>query len=119
MAVPFTIRRLQQLSAERDDEWHARTHAPQWTILEWAGAMCGEAGEAANVAKKIRRVETDMELRVSTPNIEELRRKLGEECADVLIYLTLLCEKAGVDLELHTQLKFNSVSKEFNFPQML
>ncbi len=26
-----------------------------WNPLEWAGALCGEAGEAANIAKKLRR----------------------------------------------------------------
>lgn len=26
------------------------------------------------------------------------RRRLGEECADVLIYLLLVCERAGIDL---------------------
>lgn len=28
----------------------------------------------------------------------DMRRRLGEECADVLLYLLLLCEHAGIDL---------------------
>ncbi len=27
------------------------------------------------------------------------RDRLGEECADVLLYLLLICERAGIDLE--------------------
>ena len=29
---------------------------------------------------------------------EEFHRKLGEECADILLYLLLIAERAGVDL---------------------
>ena len=29
----------------------------------------------------------------------EFRARLGEECADVLLYLLLICERAGIDLE--------------------
>ena len=28
----------------------------------------------------------------------EFRARLGEECADVLLYLLLICERAGIDL---------------------
>ena len=40
-----------------------------WNALEWAGAMCGEAGEAANLCKKLRRRGADAE-----PFIAELVR---------------------------------------------
>ena len=32
----------------------------------------------------------------------KFRRRLGEECADVLIYLLLICERAGIDLDQAT-----------------
>lgn len=67
-----------------------------WSPLEWAGAMCGEAGEAANYAKKLLRIrdgltgnkETDM-------SQDDLRRKVMNECADTIIYADLLIQSIG------------------------
>ncbi len=33
------------------------------------------------------------------------RDRLGEECADVLLYLLLICERAGIDLETAARAK--------------
>ncbi len=33
------------------------------------------------------------------------RDRLGEECADVLLYLLLICERAGIDLEAAARAK--------------
>ncbi len=35
----------------------------------------------------------------------EFRARLAEECADVLLYLLLICERAGVDLEAAARAK--------------
>lgn len=57
---------LEQLSAtngRRCERWHgAGWKGPDdaWTIADWSNAMAGEAGEAANVVKKLRRVQTDL-----------------------------------------------------------
>jgi hypothetical protein len=51
---------VQEMSVSRANRWHGGDFR-QWSGLEWAGAMCGEAGEAANVAKKLRRVELEID----------------------------------------------------------
>lgn len=113
-----------------------------WSVLEWAGAAAGEMGEAANVAKKLKRLEsskacdhfnqgdsvrTDFTppapacfdcgepiFKHPTPNRIELNKMLGHEIADVIIYLDLLAASQGIDLEEVVREKFNIVSKRVN-----
>lgn len=101
------LRRLREISLRRDAECFTQCH--DWTILEWAGAMAGEAGEAANVAKKIRR---------DGPSAE-LRQQLADEIADTLIYLDILAAQEGIDLELAVARKFNEVSRKKGFEETL
>ena len=44
----------------------------------------------------------------------EFRERLGQECADVLLYLLLICERAGIDLESATRAKLKV--NEANYP---
>jgi NTP pyrophosphatase (non-canonical NTP hydrolase) len=90
-----------------------------WTPLEWAGAMCGEAGEAANVAKKMRQLEQGIPTREGERELVELTGRLGEELADTLIYLDLLAARCGIDLSQAVRAKFNATSDEFNMPVKL
>lgn len=69
-----------------------------WNPLEWAGAMAGEAGEACNKAKKLRRGEA----------IDPL--EIGKEIADTVIYADLLAQRLGLRLEDLVANKFNEVS---------
>lgn len=113
------LARLRAQSSARADTWHGDD---KWTILEWAGAMAGEAGEAANAAKKIRRVQQKIAKRaaeVAPDAMDTLRLKLAEEIADTLIYLDLLAAQADINIESAVTAKFNSVSEEFGFPQRL
>src|SRR5262245_56349155 len=78
-----------------------------WTVLEWAGAMCGEAGEAANVAKKCRRLATTRHAcREDEKDARALEKQLGEELADLVIYADLLAASIGLDLGEAIKAKF-------------
>lgn len=50
--------------------------------------LCGEAGEVANIAKKIDR---------GTHDLESARKDLAEEVIDVVIYAMNICAILGVD----------------------
>jgi NTP pyrophosphatase (non-canonical NTP hydrolase) len=90
------LKRLRAINVERCELcFHP---LDEWNILEWAAAASGEAGEMTNVAKKIRRGD---------PNPERLHEQLGEEIADVIIYLDLLAASQGIDLEEAIRRKFN------------
>lgn len=112
---------VQDKSVSRANRWHGGDFK-QWSGLEWAGAMCGEAGEAANVAKKLRRVELAIDGNAASerPLVPaELVEKLGNECADVLLYLTLLASRYDINLRVAVVRVFNQKSVEMGFPERL
>lgn len=84
-----------------------------WSILEWAGAMAGEAGEATNVAKKIRRQ------RVQRGDDKATVELLGEELADTVCYAVLTAARVGINLGEAVVAKFNKVSREVGSTFML
>jgi NTP pyrophosphatase (non-canonical NTP hydrolase) len=108
---------LRAVNSDRARYWHSKG-SREWSTLEWAGAMCGEAGEAANVAKKLLRVD----LGIHSNNNDErevLRAKLKKELADVLIYCDLVASHEGIDLAQAVIEVFNQVSIREGFPQRL
>jgi len=77
-----------------------------WTLSDWSNALAGEAGEACNIIKKVRRGDF-----ISTTHLNvEARGLLADELADVFIYLNLLAARAGIDLGAAIVKKFNEVS---------
>lgn len=80
--------------------------------------MCGEAGETANVVKKLRRAETNVKGALD-PEHPVLINHLAEEIADTLIYLDLLAAFYGIDLGAAVAAKFNKVSKREGLPERL
>lgn len=72
--------------------------ADEWSPLEFAGALCGEAGELANKCKKLRRGQ------------DIKKEELAEEAADVFAYLCILCNILDINLAEAATKKFNDVS---------
>ena len=84
---------LGNFSAER--EWD-QFHSPRNLAL----AMVGEVGELCEI------FQWKGEVKAGLPGwTEEERTHLGEECADVLLYLVRLADKCGVDLPAAAQRK--------------
>ena len=79
----------------------------EWSALEWAGAMCGEAGETANLAKKLRRGEY-------VP-LEDI----ADEIADTVIYADLLAASLGITLGDAVVAKFNKTSRKIGSSEFL
>ena len=94
--------RLPEFKNAKGGAAHTSADGSDWTPLEWAGAMAGEAGEAANVAKKIRRGDLTG---------DEARSQLAKELADVVCYADILAMQLGIDLGEAVQEKFNEVSR--------
>lgn len=81
-----------------------------WSPTDWACAMAGECGEACNEVKKLRRLDgADSDLD-SEERRAELRSKIGDELADLVIYADLLAARLGIDLAACVASKFNEVS---------
>lgn len=108
-----TLARLRVLNLNRVELFGHKLE--DWNELEWAGAMCGEAGEAANIAKKIRRVEQGCDVNTGGDSIEDLLRKLGTEIAGTIVSADLLAARAGLDLRTLIIEEFDRVSKRVGF----
>lgn len=76
-----------------------RNYTKHWDLPRWGNALAGEVGEACNIIKKIDRGD---------PGIG--KNELADELADVLGYLVLVADHAGIDLEAAAIDKFNRVS---------
>lgn len=115
---------LRAVNVSRCNRWHPgfpNNEPPEseWNIAEWTNAMQGEAGEAGNIAKKIRRLECDLYGNPYEMNLDELEQKLADEIADTVIYADLVLAKRGIDLWNAIVKKFNQKSEELGFPDRL
>jgi NTP pyrophosphatase (non-canonical NTP hydrolase) len=118
MSEPLTFARFAEANRSRCRRWHPGFPDDNaWTGADWSNAMCGEAGEAANVVKKLRRLETGAAPGPDDPPADELRAMLADEIADVIAYTFLLAEHYGVDVAAATAAKFNRVSARQGFPE--
>lgn len=108
---------LREVNVTRCQRWHPPGSVP-WTAADWSNATCGEAGELANVVKKIRRHETGA-VNEGDPSLEALKAMAAEELADVVIYCDLLADYLKVDLGAAVKAKFNKVSMKYGFPERL
>jgi len=122
--MKLTFEDLSTQNRSRVHRWHGGDAEP-WSGADWSNAMCGESGEAANVVKKLRRIETSItqgtyhgEDTTSTDRAE-LVAKLGNEIADVIIYADLLAFHYGIDVEAAVREKFNRVSVAQDFPERI
>jgi len=115
----MNINKFQKINAKRAKIWHSDISRP-WSLLEWAGAMCGESGEAANFAKKILRIELgsiNREWGVKKNNLEELKIKLAKETADSIIYGLLILSELGVEASEIIADVFDNKSIEYEFSE--
>lgn len=85
-----------------------------WSVLEWAGAMAGECGEACNVAKKMLRFRDNVKGNDPTKSRDDYKSMLASEIAGMIIYADLLCASEDIDLTAAIETEFNKKSREVN-----
>ena len=93
--------RMRQFAEDRD--W-GRFHDPKSVLL----ALVGEVGELAELFQWLP-ADYARDLARSQP----LRRRAGEEMADVLLYLILLADVLGIDLGSAAQAKLTDSERRF------
>lgn len=81
-----------------------------WTPTDWACAMAGEAGEACNAVKKLRRHADGTNTAKDPATAAECIEAIAVELADTVIYADLLAARLGIDLGDAVRAKFNCVS---------
>lgn len=112
--MPFRAEAFSYCNQERAKKWH-KDGTRDWSIAEWTNALCGEAGEAANKAKKLLRIELNTKPRDSEKDREKIINELAKELADVVIYADLIADQIGINLWQAVCDKWNQTSIEQGF----
>lgn len=118
--MKLTFGEVSKVNKQRCERWHPGFAEGQgaWSGADWSNAMAGEAGEVANVVKKLRRYECGLHGN-GDPAPEELKAMLAKEIADVFLYLDLLSTYYGIDMPKAVVEKFNEVSVRQGFQERL
>jgi NTP pyrophosphatase (non-canonical NTP hydrolase) len=103
---PIFYDTLEQANIARQLEWK---NSDKLDLSYFGNAAAGEMGEACNVIKKLERERLGLE--GSRATVAEL----GAELADVVIYVSLLAIKSGIDLDRAIFEKFNATSEKLGF----
>src|ERR1017187_7877903 len=119
----ITIQEMMKQSTSRAARWHLGG-LEDWSLLEWAGAMAGEAGEACNAAKKVKRLDQKMlsinEAGRHFTDTDTAKEQVVLEVCDTIFYAILVAARAGVtDLDPYLAKVFNTKSEEYGFPERL
>jgi len=81
-----------------------------WSPADWAVAFAGEAGEACNAVKKLRRHYDGTNTEKDPQTESGCLAAIAEELADTVIYADLLAARLGINLGDAVARKFNTVS---------
>jgi NTP pyrophosphatase (non-canonical NTP hydrolase) len=83
-------------------------HIPEgaFTPVELCLALCGEAGELANLFKKVRRGDF---------TLSDARQQILNEIADIITYADLLCTSLHADTGTVVLDKFEQVSHRWGY----
>jgi len=100
---------LSQLTARMREFTEARDWGRFHDLKSLTLALVGEVGELAELVQWLPITQA-----LDSPADEQLRDRLGEELADVLLYLVRLAEVAGVDLGAAATAKL--AANEARFP---
>lgn len=119
--IGLTFDRLRAVNVRRCVSPDGFNHAlASWSPAEWTNALCGEAGEAANIAKKIIRIRDGVAGNKEVDRDRyELVRRLAREVADTVIYADLALAREGFDLGETIREVFNAKSIEIGSPERL
>lgn len=107
----LTFRTLRDGNKRRVAFFHPNETKP-WNPAQWLQAIVGELGEYANLRKKIERGDFP----TYGMHGKALLRELGDELADVVIYIDLLAESLGINLGEAVMRKWNAKSEERGIP---
>lgn len=113
---PLNFADLQEANLARCTDPTGFNHPLEgWSELEWAGALCGEAGEASNLAKKISRAKLNVRGNKLGDSVPVLYSKMAKECGDTIIYAVLTLSRLGYNADSVVRDVFNSKSDQIGW----
>lgn len=117
-ARPMTFAEFSAANRARCESSQGFNHPIEgWSTSDWFVAFFGEAGEAANVVKKLNRVRDGVP--GNKESEAELRAKLRREVGDAFVYLDLIAQACGFEIGEAAREVFNSKSAEIGYPVTL
>lgn len=114
----LTFQKVSSVSLERALIWH-KGGLEEWSSADWSNAMAGEAGEVCNAVKKMRRIECGIQQAKGPRTLDEAIAEIAKEIGDTYLYLDLLAQRLGINMESAVRQTFNRVSEREGFPQRL
>jgi len=105
--IKFNLASFSEINQKRCEEHFYDVCS--WSLSDWGCALAGEAGEACNFIKKIRRLQGKKDEK-SSKERKALKKELAKELADVFCYLDLISTQLKIDLGKEIIDKFNEVS---------
>ncbi len=119
----LTFQKFSAVNKDRGERW-LDGNLSMWSVSDWLMAMAGEAGEACNAGKKLRRIEEKISNVSADPyrqltDVEQALDKIAEELADTVIYCDLVMSRINRSLESELRKKFNETSERYHFPERL
>lgn len=112
----MTFQKFSALNAARCRDGF-KHNLQDWSASDWMTATMGELGEAANVVKKLNRYRDGINGNKEAE--DDLKKKLADELADTFIYLDLMCQALGIDLESAVTRTFDAKSREIGYPHLI
>ncbi len=119
----YEFSKVSAVNLERSNIWHP-DGLESWSYSDWACAMAGEAGEVCNAIKKLNRYRDGMrQKRLVSARDADIRHQLiadvAMELGDTFLYLDLLAQRLGLNIEECIVKTFNRVSVREGFIQRL
>ena len=114
----MNFREVSFVNKARALEWH-KGGLEEWSVADWSTAMAGEAGEVCNAVKKLRRIETNTQQANGPRTREEAVTEIAKEIGDTFLYLDLLAQRLGINIEDAIRDTFNRVSEREGFSHRL
>lgn len=118
MKTDLSMRGFQLINDARADMWH-ENGSENWSLADWGNALAGETGEACNLIKKVRRIQTGTGGNTKGETMDQLVADIGVELADVVTYAFLTATMVGCNLQDAIVKKFNEVSEKQGLPQQI
>lgn len=116
----LTFAHFRAVNHERALLWH-KGGLEEWSVADWAVATAGECGEICDAVKKLRRIECSVESKNTRQpeNAVDAILDIAKEIGDTAVYLDLLAQRLGLNLEDCIRNTFNRISEREGMPQRL
>jgi NTP pyrophosphatase (non-canonical NTP hydrolase) len=113
--MPMTFGKFSEANRRRCENPDGFNHRLSgWSTSDWMTALMGEVGEAANVVKKLNRYRDGVP--GNKLSEDELQEQLFKELGDVFVYLDLMAQHLGFNIEDAVIQVFNAKSAEIGYP---